>query len=574
MNIIKTLKKEIIAAIQKSFSLSPAQSASLEVTLNVDKDATFGDMSCNAAMVLARALQQNPRQLAQRLQQELQEVKQGLLAEYLESITIAGPGFLNFAFKQKMWELVAAQLLAAPTEFFKLEGEPLKKYLIEYVSANPTGPPHLGTGRGGIIGDVLANALSFLGHTVHREYYINDAGNQIKLLGQTLQVRCKQQLGMPEDLPEGAYQGEYINDIAQECLQEFGEDVVLKDDEFFEEYAKNHLLQIIKEDLLLYGIKFDEWFSEKKLHDNGSVDAALKKLKKAGLAYEQDGALWFKSTEFGDEKDRVVKKSTGEMTYIAGDVAYHQNKFERGYDHLINIFGQDHHGYVMRLKATMQALGYPADKLDVILYQLVSIKKGEEAVKMSKRSGSFTTLRDVVDAVGTDVARFFYLNRKAEAHLELDLSIALKKSNENPVFYIQYAYVRIMSVLEKAALEPAFASFAQQLKNCSLGQESACKADALHHVFAHAGPAENELLKKIVSLQDILKTIEQSYQTHLLAYYSWELANKFHNFYTNNRIIDTDNPEVTNMRLFLAVLVRNTLHTCLTLLGVSRPEKM
>ncbi len=567
MNIIKSLKKEIIAVIQKSLNLSPAQCASIEVTLNVDKDAAFGDMSCNAAMVLARVLQQNPRQVAQRVQHDLQEIKQGLLAEYLESVTIAGPGFLNIAFKQPLWELVAAQLLAAPKEFFKLEEEPLKKYLVEYVSANPTGPPHLGTGRGGIIGDVLANVLSFLGHTVHREYYINDAGNQIHLLGQSLQVRCKQQLGIAEELPEGGYQGEYINDIAQECLLEFGDDVALKPDEFFEDYAKNHLLQIIKEDLILYGIHFDEWFSEKKLHDNGAVDAALKKLIQANLAYEKDGALWFKSTEFGDEKDRVVKKSTGEMTYIAGDIAYHQNKFARGYDHLINIFGQDHHGYVMRLKATLQAMGYDADRLDVILYQLVSIKNGDEAVRMSKRSGNFTTLRDVVDAVGTDVARFFYLNRKAEAHLELDLSIALKKSNENPVFYIQYAYVRIMSVLEKAAQDSALAVFVKQL-------ETGANGTGLQNIFEHASAAEIELLKKIVSLQDILATIEKSYQTHLLAYYSWELANKFHNFYTNNRIIETDNHEATRRRLFLIVLVRNTLHTCLTLLGVSRPEKM
>jgi len=579
MNSISGLKQTIIQTTQDLYKLSDDQLAGIDIKINVDKDRSFGDVSCNAAMMLAKVVGKNPRQIAQ----ELLEVLQKKNPEAIEKIEIAGPGFLNLTLTNSLWQKFVIELFTQKQTCFKPDfnhDKNLKKlkYLIEFVSANPTGPLHLGHGRGGIIGDILARVLVFMGHTVHKEFYINDAGNQIKLLGQSLQVRCKQELGIPETLPEEGYAGEYMIELAKACVAEFdSQDILEKDEAFFTNYAKEHLLQIQKHDLKNYGIEFDQWFSEKTLHNDGRVTQALELLKAKDLAYEQDGALWFRSTLFGDDKDRVVRKSTGELTYIAADIAYHKDKFDRGYDILIDIWGHDHHGYVKRLKATMEALGFASDRLEVILYQLVTIKQNDVVVKMSKRSGVFTKLSDVIDEVGTDVARFFYLNRKAEAHLEFDLETALKKNDENPVYYIQYAYVRTHSVLLKAALTDIpdststginLAHYVEQLRNGTLDTKT------LHEVLANLSIEEIELLKKIASLHDILAAIAASYQTHILAHYAWELAHKFHNYYANNRIIDVSDIQKTQLRLLMIVLVRETFETCLNLLGISTPEKM
>lgn len=571
MNIIAQIKHEIIQVIQHLFTLDKNLLDSIDLKLNVDAEQTFGDISCNVAMVIAKHVQKSPRDIAQHIKDALSSSEQGLLKHYLKSIEIAGPGFLNISFNQQLWTAVIQELLEQREQYYGLNDTDKKyRFLIEFVSANPTGPLHLGAGRNGVIGDVLSKVLQFLGHKVHKEYIINDAGNQIKLLGQSLQARCKQELGVEANVPDGGYVGDYLFDIARDCIAQHGRDLLEKKVKFFTDYAKNALLKNIKKDLEDYGIVFDEWYSETSLHERGEVDKALNLLQEKGLAYEKDGALWFKATEFDDEKDRVLKKQTGEATYIAGDVAYHKNKFDRGFDILIDIFGQDHHGYVKRLKATMDALGYPAERLMVILYQLVTIKKSDEIVKMSKRSGSFTKLRDVIDVVGKDVARFFYLNRKAEAHLELDLDVALKKSQENPVFYIQYAYVRILSLLDKASQESRFATFVDRLKNDDVSNLQ----NVMKHMIDFVGEHEIRIIKKIASLQDILMTIARSYQTHLLAYYSWELAHLFHNYYTNNRIINVERIGVTESRLLLVYVVKNTLEICLQLLGLDCPKKM
>jgi arginyl-tRNA synthetase len=561
MNILATIKHEIIATIKKVFTLDDQRAANVFLVLQLDKEKSFGDLSCNAAMVLAKELGKNPRQLAQ-------ELVSAISSPLIKSVEIAGPGFLNISLTHQAWSGIAHELFDEKNGYFCDTQNKKLNYLIEFVSANPTGPLHLGHGRGGIIGDVLARVLMFLGNAVHKEFYINDAGNQIKLLGVSLKVRCKQALGYQEELPENGYAGDYLVDIAKTCIAEFGDTVWQKDDEFFSSYAKEDLLKLAQHDLKNYGIIFDQWFSEKTLHESGVVEQALDLLKDKGLAYESEGALWFKSTEFGDDKDRVVKKSTGELTYIAADIAYHKNKFDRKFDVLIDILGQDHHGYVKRLKATMQALGYNAESLDVILYQLVTIKENDVAVRMSKRAGTFTKLSDVVDAVGCDVARFFYLNRKADAHLEFDLAIAIKKTEENPVYYLQYAYVRTGSVLAKAEQEQELQAFVQKIK------QTVSRGVLSDELRLNLDPEDINLLKKIVSLQDILHAIATSYQTHLLAYYSSELAHAFHSYYAKSRIIDLADLETSKKRLVMVVLLRQTMELCLDLLGLSKPEKM
>lgn len=566
MNKISELKQALVAIIKQLWGLQDTQLNNVEVKLHVDKDQSFGDLTCNAAMVLAKELGKNPRLLAQELQQKLL-ADGSAVASLIKKIEIAGPGFINITLADNVWSALALELFIHKENCFTLDPHDKKlKVHVEFVSANPTGPLHLGHGRGGIIGDTMARVMAFLGHHVTKEFYINDAGNQVMLLGKSFQARCLQQLGHQAEIPEGGYAGEYLVDLAQECVAEFGDALHEKDEHFFMVYAKDHLLQIIQNELKAYGITFDNWFSEKSLHESGAIEQAFNLLRKADLLYEQDGALWFKATQFGDEKDRVIKKSSGELTYIAADIAYHKNKFDRGYDTLINVLGQDHHGYVKRLKATMQALGYDANKLDVILYQMVSIKENDVKVKMSKRAGTFTRLSDVIDAVGEDVARFFYLNRKPDAHLDFDLAVALKKTDENPVYYIHYAYVRTGSLLAKGREFEEIAPFLQAL--------NACDKTQVEHRVEHLTDNETMLLKKMVLLFDVLVNISRSYQTHLLSYYSFELATAFHNYYTNNRILDPANIEQTKTRLVMVHLVRQTLEICLDLLGLSKPEKM
>lgn len=560
MNIIPQLRQALVGVINTLTEVTPSELGNLEVKLNVEKREQFGDVSCNVGLLLAKKMQLSPREVAQRVKAAI-EARQDSPWTLLEKIEIAGPGFLNFYFKPEAWLQGMQELLVNSKNLFGLQQDekPLAFHL-EFVSANPTGPVHLGGGRGGIIGDVIARVLKFLGHRVHTEYYINDAGNQIKLLGQSFKARCLEALGVAFIFPEGGYAGDYLVPVAAVCVKEHGKALLEKSDDFFEVYAKDALLKVIKQDLGDYGVHFDTWFSEKSLHDDGSVDAAIKQLQDKGLAYEKEGALWFKATEFGDDKDRVLRRSNGEMTYIAADVAYHKNKFDRGFDRLVDILGQDHHGYVKRLQSTMEALGYPAHHLDIIVYQLVSLKENDELVRMSKRAGTFTKLSDVVETVGKDVARYFYLNRRAEAHLEFDLAIALKRSDENPVFYLQYAFVRASSLLAKAKEEQALQGFAVE-------------ASTLRE---HALVGEDELVvyKKILGLYDVLRAVGENYQTHLLACYAYELAMVFHAYYTKHKIIDRENIPQTKGRLVLVHLFKDTLGLCLQLLGVEQPERM
>lgn len=550
MNSIDHIQQVFTNHIQQLYALHLSADQT-RLHINVDEaKQEFGNLSTSIALVLAKPLKRSPRDIAT-------EIISSFSHPLVERVAIAGAGFINFFLTQKAFQSLAQELYEQKSNFFKPDTLD-KKYNVslEFVSANPTGPLHFGHGRGGIIGDVLGNVLRFVGHNVTKEFYINDAGNQIQKLGESFKIRCLQAAGVIDiAIPEDGYHGEYLIDLARDCFADLGQQVFEKPDSFFADYAKDNLLIALQNTLRDYGIEYDVWFSEKTLHQSDAIEKALQVLQNNGLLYEQDGALWFKTTQFGDDKDRVLKKSTGEYTYIAADVAYLKNKSDRGFDNFIYILGHDHHSYVMRLNAVKQGLGYVDKPLDVILYQLVKILNDGALVRMSKRAGAIIGLQDIINTVGKDVARFFYLNRKADAQLEFDLNLALKKTEENPVYYVQYAYVRTGSILEKI-------SAVEELQNIT--------ADDAQNL----GPEEAFLLKKIVFLRYLLNDIAMNHQTHLLAYYVVELAQLFHRYYSHVRVIDPSNIEKSRGRLLLITILRNTIALALDLLGVSHPEKM
>ncbi len=549
MNVISTIEQQLHTILKKLFDVSPDLIKKSHLAINTDSHKQqFGDLSSNAALIIGKALGENPRETAGK-------VKEALSHEFIDRVEIAGPGFLNIFLSHAGFQMLAKQLYEKGAHFFSASSDPKQSYCIEFVSANPTGPLHIGHGRGGIIGDVLSRILSFLGNTVTKEYYINDAGVQMNKLGSSFKIRCLQVLGKEAELPEDGYQGEYLLTLAQECFNEFGAELEAKPDEFFVTYAEQHLLERIKQVLTNYGISYDVWFSEKSLHESGAIAAAIDQLASTEYLYDKDGATWLKSSDLGDDKDRVVKKASGDLTYLAADIAYTQDKIARGFDNLIYILGQDHHGYVARLKAVMTALGYDPKRLHVILYQLVTIKDGGKTLKLSKRAGRIVTLDDIINTVGTDVARFFYLHKKADAHLDFDLELALKHTDENPVFYVQYAYVRTRSIKGKAQQH-------EELHNITTTDLSGL------------GEPERLLLKKITSLKEHLQSIEKNYQTHQLTYYTLELAQTFHSYHSHNKVIDLENISTSRARLALVELVGNTLKTAFNLLGISAPERM
>lgn len=542
MNTLDALKAQFLSFIG-TLTSTPLK---IDWTLNTDdQKQQFGDITCNAALVLAKELKRSPRDVAT-------EITTNFSHPALKKIEIAGPGFLNIFLTNETFQHLACELKDQKGNFFKHPTQ--EKINIEFVSANPTGPLHLGHGRGGIIGDVLANVLSFLGTSVTKEHYINDAGSQMNKLGMSLAIRCRQLTGEEIELPEDAYQGVYMIDLAKQCIKEHGEKVITRDEQFFITYAYTHLLQLLKDTVQDYGISFDVWFSEKTLH-TAAIEKALAVLEENGKTYVHEGAVWFRSTEYGDDKDRVLKKADGDYTYAAADAAYLLNKANRGFTKLIFVLGQDHHSYPKRLDGMRQGLGLHHVKLECIIYQLVSLKEDGEQLRMSKRAGRIVGLRDITKEVGKDVARFFYLNRKADAHLEFDIALALKKTEENPVYYLQYAYVRTKAVLDKA----------KEIEDL----QGITTQDA-----AGIGLQEHLLLKKIASLKPLLEDISTNYQVHLLTYYLLELAQLFHAYYHNNRIIDSSNIAQSRARLLMTGLVKQTLRTGLQLIGITQPDVM
>lgn len=547
MNSFETIKHDFLIFLKNNLALEQDFLTSIQFDINADgQKALFGDICSNVAMISAKQLKQNPRAVAQQITKDFSH-------PLIEKIEIAGPGFLNFYMKDQWFTNLAQEMDQGKAQFFVTKPKEIKKIHIEFVSANPTGPMHVGHGRNGILGDVLARTLDFLGYTVHKEFYINDAGAQITKLGSSFKIRCLQQLGQSIELPEDAYHGTYLTELAQRCVAEFGSNLLQEHNQFFENYAKAHLLQLLQTTLESYGIVFDEWFSEKMLHDHGKVTESLEKLVATGHTYELDGALWLRSTTFGDDKDRVLKKANGELTYVAADVAYLLDKLERGHDELIMVLGHDHHSYKVRLKAILSSFGIDPERLTVILYQLVHIIKDGEPVKMSKRTGNMVTLEEIIEEVGKDVARFFFLFRKADAELTFDINLALSKSNENPVYYIQYAHVRTVSVQRKA-LEAGITLQNAKLKNLSSD--------------------EKMLLKKLYELKTLLPQVAQNYQIHLIAHYSYEVAHLFHAYYNQNRIIDLEDMAMTQHRLGIVNLVQLNLKTAMFVMGIVPMEKM
>lgn len=545
MKTLPTLKQHFLAFLQQTFSLKILPHT--EFSLHTDHEKQqFGDITSNAALVLAKQLKKSPRDVAQ-------IIASSFTNPDIKKIEIAGPGFLNIFLTEDTFKAIARELFIQKDSYFQLQN-PKGSWNIEFVSANPTGPLHLGHGRGGIIGDVLGNILTFLGYKVTKEHYINDAGSQMQKLGLSLKIRCQQLCGQNIELPEESYKGEYLVELAKQCVNEHSARVIEKPDNFFIEYGYHHLLALLKTTLSSYGITFDTWFSEKTLHTD-SIELALKKLTNAGKTYEKDGALWFESTAYGDDKDRVLKKADGSYTYVAADAAYLLNKVHRGFKHLIITLGQDHDSYPKRLKGIKEALNLNDVTLDCIIYQLVSLKEDGQQLRMSKRAGRIVGLQDVIDEVGMDVARFFYLNRKADAHLDFDLNLALQEGNENPVYYLQYAFVRTKAILERTKDHPELL---------------AINADDAQGLT----PQESLLIKKIASLDELLIDISHNYQVHLLTYYLLDLAHLFHNYYQHNRVLEPESIEQSRARLLLIMLLRDTFERCLKLIGVSRPASM
>ncbi len=521
------------------------------------KDPTFGDLATNAALLLAGAAKSNPRALAADVAARLTAAD-----SRLAKAEVAGPGFINVTFTPAFWQETVCEVLAAGERYGASSLGAGQKVQVEYVSANPTGPLHIGHGRGAAIGDSLTRILRFAGYTVETEYYINDAGRQMRMLGTSIHARYRELLGAPAIFPEDGYKGEYIKDLAQEIIDARGRALLdLPEAEAVDacyDYGMNKILDGIKEDLVNFRVEHQVWFSEKSLVASGAVQRSFDNLKARGLAFEQDGALWFRTTDFGDDKDRVLRKSSGELTYFASDIAYHDDKYRRGFDLVIDIWGADHHGYIPRMRAGIAALGKAPEQFDVILVQLVNLLRGGAPVAMSTRAGEFETLHDVISEVGTDSARFMFLSRKSDSKLDFDLELVKQKSMDNPVYYVQYAYARISSVFAKA-------------------QEAglACPTEAAPALLSQLDtPADIDLLRALERFPDAVEAAARTHSPHHVSYYLRELAGLLHRYYTLNPVLAAPNAELTSARLLLLSGVATTLANGLALLGVSAPRRM
>lgn len=520
------------------------------------RDPKHGDLAANIAMLLAREAHKNPRELAQVFVEKLPQ-----RCADIETVEVAGPGFCNVTFSQHFWRKTVCEVEAAGAAYGQSSVGQGRKTLVEYVSANPTGPLHVGHGRGAAVGDSLARLLRKAGFDVETEYYINDAGRQMRILGLSVWLRVKELAGRPVEWPEDYYRGSYIIDIAREML---AEDPSLPDmedqagqDRCYER-AMNEILDGIKADLADFRVEHQHWFSEKTLVESGAVKAAFDALTEAGHTFDKDGAFWFATQALGDDKDRVLRKSDGSLTYFASDIAYHHNKFQRGYDWLIDIWGADHHGYVPRMRAAITAMGKPRESFDVVLIQLVNLLQGGKPVSMSTRAGTFETLADVVKEVGADAARFMFLSRKSDTSLDFDLELAKQRSLDNPVYYVQYAHARICAVLRRA-----------EERGITL---PAAATDEL--LAALDTPEDMALLRKMAGFEDMVATAAQALAVHHVSHYLMDLAGMLHSYYAKHQVLLADDTARTLSRLALLRAVSQVLRNGLDLLGVSAPEAM
>ena len=573
------LKAHLNQLLSDALAVVVPEAPLLTIELTRTKQAAHGDWACNIAMLLAKQFKRNPRAVAKDIVDALPK------SPWVEKTEIAGAGFINFFLSKASKQRVVAEILQAGRGFGRVPSNG-KQVQVEFVSANPTGPLHVGHGRGAAFGASLANVLSAAGYSVAREYYVNDAGRQMDILALSTWLRYLEMNGINVPFPPNAYQGDYVHDMARIIHEHHGDRYVHEPWRVLDsappvaEDKEGHLDQLIanakkllgedyvyvhnvalteqlgdcRNDLTEFGVVFDHWFSEKSLFDSGLVQRAVDTLKQNGHAYEQNGALWFRSTNFGDEKDRVVRRENGLYTYFASDIAYHLNKFERGFDQVINIWGADHHGYIARVKGALSALGLDADKLTIALVQFAVLYRAGEKMPMSTRSGDFVTLRALREEVGNDAARFFYVLRKSDQHLDFDLDLAKSQSNDNPVYYIQYAHARCCSVLAK------WGGDAQQL---------AAVADLAKLVM----PNELVLLTRLDEYVETVRNAARELAPHHLAYFMKDLASDFHSYYNAEQVLVDDEP-TRFARLALISATRQVIQNGLELLGVSAPEKM
>ena len=554
------------------------------ITLDTPREKSHGDLATTLAMTLAKPESKPPRKIA--------EIIIGNIEDrdcVIQKTEIAGPGFINFFLKQDRWKKTLFDIDSEGAQYGLTDIGEGERVLVEFVSANPTGPLHVGHGRGAAIGDALANLLTAVGYDVQREFYINDAGRQMKLLKDSVKARYLESHGQVVAFPEDGYHGEYIKEIAEsldsripatystkaslpvtggirakngETAEEggdAGESASFRipfDDEDIALFSKDQMLADIKNDLEAFGVRFDVWFSEKSLLADGSVQKSIEELKGRGFAYERDGALWLRSTAFGDDKDRVIIKQDGEYTYLATDIAYHRNKLARGFKQLVNIWGADHHGYIPRVQAVIQAFGHPKDSLHVLLVQLVAILRHGQPVPMSKRAGDFVTLRDVVQEVGSDAARYIFLTRRPDSHLDFDLDVAKEQSRENPVYYVQYAHARLASLFREAESRGIAVPSKERVDLSLLDLEE-----------------EQTIIKSLAKYPEVVEEAALAYEPHRLTFYLQDLAGLLHNYYFKHRVI-TEDASRTSSKLFLLKQVKTVIQSALKILGVNAPERM
>ncbi|WP_163580455.1 arginine--tRNA ligase [Gracilibacillus saliphilus] len=555
MNVMQKMQENLKAEIKRAvLSAELATEAEIPaVVLEQPKDKAHGDYATNIAMQLAKVAKKAPRQIAEDIVAQLDQSKASI-----KSVDIAGPGFINFFINNQYLTNLIPTILEQAESYGASNTGNGEKIQVEFVSANPTGDLHLGHARGASVGDALCNILAKAGYDVQREYYINDAGNQINNLALSVQARYMQAFGKEFPMPEDGYHGADIIGIGETLAKEHGEALLEKSEEeqqsFFREYGLKFELDKLAEDLAQFRVTFDNWFSETSLYEENKIVPAIELLKEKGYIYEQDGATWFRTTDFGDDKDRVLVKQDGSYTYLSPDIAYHKNKLDRGFDKLINIWGADHHGYIPRMRAAIQALGYDADTLEVEIIQMVNLFENGEKVKMSKRTGKAVTLRELMEEVGIDAMRYFFVMRSADSHLDFDMDLAKSESNDNPVYYVQYAHARICTMLKQA-------------------EEKGINFTDYDATILQSEKAE-DLLKKLGEFTQVVADAAQNRTPHRITQYIFDLAANLHSFYNAEKVINETDLDATKARLALMQAVRITLANGMKLIGVHAPESM
>nr|EGQ1589329.1 arginine--tRNA ligase [Staphylococcus pseudintermedius] len=552
MNIIDQVKQTLIQEIEKSIQQANIVESIPEIKIEIPKDTKNGDYATNIAMVLTKLAKRNPREIAQLIVDHLDTE-----AAHVKKIDIAGPGFINFYLDSSYLNAVIDQALELDTQFGRVAESKNKKILVEYVSANPTGDLHIGHARNAAVGDTLCNILDAAGYDVTREYYINDAGNQITNLAKSIEARYLQHLGQKAEMPADGYHGQDIKNIGADLAKKQPNLMDLSDDErlkTFRQLGVDYEMAKLKQDLADFNIHFDNWFSETSLYEKGEIKAVLERMKENGYTYEQDGATWLRTTDFKDDKDRVLIKKDGAYTYFLPDIAYHYDKFQRGNDNLINLFGADHHGYINRLRASLETFGVDSDRLEIQIMQMVRLMQDGEEVKMSKRTGNAITLREIMDEVGIDAARYFLTMRSADTHFDFDMALAKEQSQDNPVYYAQYAHARICSILRQAEAQ---------------GYQVEKGAD----YQTITNDKAIELLKKVAEFEPMIEGAAEARAPHRVTNYIQDLAAHFHKFYNAEKVLTEDQAK-TKAHLALIDAVRITLRNALQLVGVTAPEQM